>query len=242
MDLARHPSRKGDLMKHRARPAFTLIELLVVIAIIAILAAILFPVFAQAREKARASTCLSNCKQIGTSLRMYLDDYEGSYPFSWFATPQYGFDVALYPYLKNTQIFSCPSNPQLVQTWKGYLQPQGPGPFARSYAMNAAVATDDQKTVIVETALEAPASTIMMLETTDWNYQHKRPPDHETYITKRNDVCIHVPFTIHQGGSNYVFADTHARWARVEQTWSWWLRNNQELGGAEDVCGKRRVQ
>jgi prepilin-type N-terminal cleavage/methylation domain-containing protein len=64
----------------RGRPAFTLIELLVVIAIIAILAAILFPVFARARESARRSTCLSNLKQIGTATLMYLQDYDDTYP------------------------------------------------------------------------------------------------------------------------------------------------------------------
>ena len=58
------------------RKAFTLIELLVVVAIIAILAAILFPVFAQAREKARQATCLSNCKQIGLASNMYVQDYD----------------------------------------------------------------------------------------------------------------------------------------------------------------------
>jgi prepilin-type N-terminal cleavage/methylation domain-containing protein len=64
----------------RSQPGFTLIELLVVIAIIAILAAILFPVFAQAREKARAISCISNLKQIGLSLIMYTQDYDEAFP------------------------------------------------------------------------------------------------------------------------------------------------------------------
>src|SRR5690349_3905542 len=68
----------------RVRRGFTLIELLVVIAIIAILAAILFPVFAQAREKARQSSCLSNMKQIGSALLMYVQDYDEVWPPSYY--------------------------------------------------------------------------------------------------------------------------------------------------------------
>jgi prepilin-type processing-associated H-X9-DG protein len=168
---------------------------------------------------------------------MYLDDYEGAYPFSWFG--QYGFDVALYPYIKNTKVFACPSNPQLPELWPGYTGAlKG---MIRSYAMNGAVSSDQRRTPILEASLDAPADIIMMLETSDWNYKHTRPPDHETYLTSRNDICIHVPFAIHQNGSNYIFADTHARWARVEQTWTWWRADHQSLPLPEAVCLQRRA-
>src|SRR5712672_320565 len=73
----------GFAMHSPKRSGFTLIELLVVIAIIAILAAILFPVFAQAREKARATSCVCNAKQLGLSMRMYIQDYDETYPSNW---------------------------------------------------------------------------------------------------------------------------------------------------------------
>ena len=114
------------LPRRTLRRGFTLIELLVVIAIIAILAAILFPVFAQARDAARQTACLSNCKQLGTGLMMYAQDYDENYPsFSYATTPgglkygprwaAWGFSNwvdALMPYVKNTKILSCPTGPQ----------------------------------------------------------------------------------------------------------------------------------
>ncbi len=103
------------------RRAFTLIELLIVIAIIAILAAILFPVFAQAREKARQTVCLSNMKQIGTSMMMYTQDYDELYPvnnrtFQSSSNYQNSFTYItwvgqLQAYAKNVDIFTCPSAP-----------------------------------------------------------------------------------------------------------------------------------
>jgi prepilin-type N-terminal cleavage/methylation domain-containing protein/prepilin-type processing-associated H-X9-DG protein len=96
----------------RERKAFTLIELLVVIAIIAILAAILFPVFAQAREKARQTSCLSNTKQIATAVLMYTQDYDETYAMNlYFVAPNtwFSFYDAHVPYTKNNQILQCPS-------------------------------------------------------------------------------------------------------------------------------------
>src|SRR5579885_285931 len=95
----------------RRRNAFTLIELLVVIAIIAILAAILFPVFAQAREKARQTACLSNMKQIGLGLMMYLQDYDETLPM---AQSYGGYNAALpsetSPYVQKVQQYGTPAS------------------------------------------------------------------------------------------------------------------------------------
>ncbi len=117
--------------------AFTLIELLVVIAIIAILAAILFPVFAQAREAARKTACLSNTKQLGLGIMQYTQDYDEMYPCNSWDTPpigtrdtdsgdpnfpsEYDWMWKVMPYMKNRQILVCPSDPKAGKNdWNGY--------------------------------------------------------------------------------------------------------------------------
>ena len=118
-------------MKNKDQNGFTLIELLVVIAIIAILAAILFPVFARAREEGRRASCTSNLHQIGMGMAMYVQDYDELYPTCNFSDTKTGFPPnthfapvnkpifmidLLGPYTKNTQIFKCPSAPAWAES------------------------------------------------------------------------------------------------------------------------------
>jgi prepilin-type N-terminal cleavage/methylation domain-containing protein/prepilin-type processing-associated H-X9-DG protein len=154
------------------RTGFTLIELLVVIAIIAILAAILFPVFSRAREKARQSTCTSNLKQLMTGILMYVQDYDGSYPMSAFPAGPYvaTLNSQLIPYVKNDQLGQCPSEPRAMDlvamfaAWGG-LAPGTP-PFT-SYASNAAVFADGYTIAMMggttanESEIPRPAETIL---------------------------------------------------------------------------------
>ena len=119
----------------KPRKAFTLIELLVVIAIIAILAAILFPVFARARENARLSSCKTKLKQIGLGIAQYTQDYDEKLPGRVTVTaPTRSWRVLIQPYVKSTQLFACPSNTGNSLTTTddgGTLMP-------RSYSINGA--------------------------------------------------------------------------------------------------------
>jgi prepilin-type N-terminal cleavage/methylation domain-containing protein/prepilin-type processing-associated H-X9-DG protein len=108
----------GDTINNKEmemkRKAFTLIELLVVIAIIAILAAILFPVFATAREKARQTSCASNLKQLGLGFAQYIEDYDEYYPLGNGVSGLYtgnGWAGQIYPYVKSTGVYKCPDDP-----------------------------------------------------------------------------------------------------------------------------------
>lgn len=208
---------------------FTLIELLVVIAIIAILAAILFPVFAQAREKARQSSCLSNLKQFGSAMAMYKSDNDSTFPIAWNGDGGYGFDYELYPYIKNLGVYACPSNPVHTRDWPTWGTIHYPG----SYTTNGAITSGQYMN---ESKLSFPADTILMAEIKDTRAP-SQGPEHEIFNSTKSDVCARIQINYHGGGSNYLFGDLHAKWLRVGQTWDkWHLDGSTVTGTAPAGC------
>ena len=206
----------------RKYSAFTLIELLVVIAIIAILAAILFPVFAQAREKARQTTCLSNLKQIGTGISMYIQDNNSVFlrnEQTVGGCPQ----TLLMPYTKSTQIWGCPSDlNEKVQ--------KNNDPTIVSYMLNT------QFNSRVDSAVTRPADLIVTHDsdpsevgwtegnswdngkTTDWP-QFRPNGCTESNLKKTVKPCgtdSHKKpwFTRHNGSFNVLYYDGHAKVAQ----------------------------
>lgn len=148
------------------RAAFTLIELLVVIAIIAILAAILFPVFSQAREKARQTSCLSNLKQYTLANLMYVQDYDEMFPMSAYLNVQCvaTYYWAVQPYVKNNQITQCPSENNAIDTMLTTGAPCPNTPQFTSYVTNSALYANGFVPAVTTVSLAAvnlPADTIM---------------------------------------------------------------------------------
>ncbi len=221
-------------MKQRERSGFTLIELLVVIAIIAILAAILFPVFAQAREKARQASCLSNMKQLATCYFMYSQDYDGRYTqnrYSDGAYPRaYTWKTAIFPYVKNIDIYRCPSNAfNKIPDKKGWVERDEPTP--RSYAMNGATLHDGMN----DAELQAPSETILMCEAR-YGYPDVYPADEswssflyssDGAATPKSDLGV---MQTHSGQSNYALFDGHVKAMKPTYTitgreMSFWLNS-----------------
>ena len=215
-NVYRRPSRKTI--------AFTLIELLVVIAIIAILAAILFPVFAQAREKARATSCLSNLKQVGTGIMMYTQDYDENYPLQ--SNDAYGQSPyaqedspgrmswmgGVQTYLKSIGVMQCPSSP--AKTAAGDSVPTK---FSRtSYSYNGLLGnflpgqTANPMPVATLAGVGRPAET-MLVEDVGWIWSRSQPQPRWISGQWCNAISSVTVTQIHNGTMNMLFADGHAK-------------------------------
>ncbi len=228
------------------------------ITIIAILAAILFPVFAQAKEAAKKTQCLSNLKQIGLSLTMYVNDYDDTYPnrrFEPFGTvanadfDQYSWRTVIQPYAKSTGIVECPSNPDRdTKSWDPEFKVSYAGNFT---AVNNLTPFDkgtglfgQQRAPGVnssEIAYPSGLIAITEIEKVPW----------VTWAVDRNDlthtwnygkyngqtmenVYSSVLFMGHAGQTNYVFTDTHAKSMKPTRTYglgshNYWYRDGSDL-------------
>lgn len=194
---------------------FTLIELLVVIAIIAILAAILFPVFARAREKARQSSCLSNMKQVGLAFKMYISDYDSRYPI-WTSGRDNSRDNARYglnwremlkPYIKNEQIWVCPSREPSFRNCHFEGHPWGRGTdtwlgrlHGGSYGINRNGVANKKESAIEDAAGTYVASESNCLKLDVGNVSYLGANKHEQEP--------------HNDGFNSAFCDGHAKWLK----------------------------
>ena len=224
----------------RTPRAFTLIELLVVIAIIAILAAILFPIFAQARDKARATSCLSNGRQIGIAFLMYAQDYDEYLPLTTYPLPANSWTDQVQPYIKNRQIYRCPSDAS--QNWTtpqatkaSILDPTPPVVRRASYFLNAYMAGASAWGNLG--AIDSPASVIYVAESKEgitrdhfhpfnWNGNQETPPNplfsgfmHMATFDEAKNETSELALYRHQGGSNYVYLDGHAKFGRWSQVY-----------------------
>lgn len=210
------------------RRGFTLIELLVVISIIAILAAILFPVFARARENARRASCQSNLKQLGLAIMQYTQDYDGMYPVSshsnpvtpptgwWDAAGTWFWPQTTYPYHRSIQVFRCPSSTA--------NQP----PIFRQYGANYYVIAYPGDPAKSETIIESPASTYLCFDSGFYTagpalLNGPNPVSH-WYIPGIGEAT-NAPVVAnetadyrsgrHFGGVNMTFADGHVKWLKT---------------------------
>lgn len=219
---------------------FTLIELLVVIAIIAILAAILFPVFGRARENARKSACASNLKQIGIAAAMYVQDYDETYPMSnhYYGSPIAGVDGLWFnlfqPYAKSIQVWSCPSAGEVRNT-NGTLRNSGGYGYNICGTRGGSVGNGfggyqatgfrctPSGTYLKLSEVQEPSATIFVTDPASNGDQgvngvHAIGYNAQDYIPTLHGgkvgpfIGSRVPFTDFGGGGNYLFADGHVKW------------------------------
>ncbi len=200
------------------RKGFTLIELLVVIAIIAILAAILFPVFARAREKARQANCGSNMKQLGLAAAMYAQDYDELIVYEDLDYNGSGAEDAgdatwrgmLFPYVKNVGVFVCPSK-RLTSAFDGSYNDYGQN---GGYAINVAHWVSGAPTPPFGQALASvgDASSVIIFMESDGTHEVGNTDG----LNPRGWVPTAAWAKRHNDGCNYTFIDGHVKWLKPE--------------------------
>lgn len=218
------------------KQGFTLIELLVVVAIIAILASILFPVFARARANARRASCLSNLKQIGMGVMMYTQDNDGYFPLpsrhdtTTSDASRYDDDYLfwpnfIYPYVKNLQVLRCPS--QVVNKSATSLE-------AGNYGANDLVIADPDifpKAPFSDSILRNPAETYLIMDAGTYSLDASKPTNpsgSRGYLPGTGDLGVPLWSGIesiykddfmsgrHFGGVNMAFTDGHVKWLKSQ--------------------------
>jgi prepilin-type N-terminal cleavage/methylation domain-containing protein/prepilin-type processing-associated H-X9-DG protein len=224
---------------------FTLIELLVVIAIIAILAAILFPVFSSAREKARQSSCGSNLRQVQLAIAQYAQDYDEQHPHTYFgpAPGYYQWEEAVLPYVKNDQLFVCPSASAIryvpdttpAQVDSNWSNPNYPFPRG-GYAGNVAYWDGRCAAGIVANhpfgfrslaAIDEPAGTFMFWDSAasglpgrfdeGWQDGAQQPTTVNRSANPPNLAPTGVVGGRHIEGANFSYVDGHMKWNQLSR-------------------------
>lgn len=240
-------------MRKQLCRGFTLIELLVVIAIISILAAILFPVFARARENARRASCQSNLKQISLGILMYVQDYDEHLPMyrvpagsTDYAARPYGWADAIQPYVKSIQLLQCPSDSGAyteVPSTAGYtdyaynLWMGGWGPTSKGSGMSLSQLTQPTLTImnIDYTTGNSSSYSVGNSSTGDGSstcgyYGNPDCGDGLARISSASSVR-------HLGGTNVAFADGHVKWIKARDETSGWLANAYRAGTSGSYSG-----
>jgi prepilin-type N-terminal cleavage/methylation domain-containing protein/prepilin-type processing-associated H-X9-DG protein len=215
------------------RNAFTLIELLVTISIIALLAAILFPVFARARENARRASCMSNLKQIGLAAMQYIQDNDGHYPPCFMRSSNSGTSPikntdtskpsgvfkttigtvdnwetwmdAIFPYVKSTQVFTCPSS-RVASEIPSYGYNMAIGGYG-GYCSYFEPAGCPSYTPVTESVINHPAEVIMFMDYYSQSNIYTAPWNMYYALTTSNTTV-----TPHLEGGIQAFADGHVKW------------------------------
>jgi len=240
MARAKKAKRKVRVASSRSlvwMAGFTLIEVLVVIAIIAVLAAILFPVFSRAREKARQAVCHSNLRQMGLAIRMYIQDFE-AYPPQHAKCPMPDGRIlhirwwnAIQPYQRNFQIFVCPSVPH----WEpGRNMSYG---YNYQYLGNARPPDKGGYMPVYDAQIEVPSQTILIADSDGTGRLPYDPDSKDPHRIGNHGYTIDPPFLPprpgnywcisepgfkcwiskrHNGGANVAFCDGHVKWYRRE--------------------------